>query len=197
MGSAKQSSAVLHLDDFEDIGDLKDAEAGKLLKAILAYVSTGAMPDNLGIQAKTMFRYIRRHIDRDKAKYEETCRKRAEAGKQGGRPKKSDDEKQNKAKKANGFFEKQNNPDTDPEPDPDTDPDTDPDPDTEPEPVAPQSCAPGVCLDSGSGQDDMYHSKEKRIAFLETMCRLYKSGALTDPEDYRRFSEELRMLKGG
>lgn len=52
-------------------------------------------------------------------------------------------------------------------------------------------------MNSGFGQDDMYLDKKKRIAFLETMCRLYKSGALTDPEDYRRFSEELRMLKGG
>lgn len=79
MGSDQSVSVVLHLEDFEDFEELKDTEAGKLMKAILAYVSTGALPENLGIQAKTMFRYIRRHIDRDKAKYAETCRKRAEA----------------------------------------------------------------------------------------------------------------------
>ena len=184
----KRDSIVLHIEDFEDIGELRDSEAGKLLKAILAYASSGEIPDKLGVQAKTMFSFIRRHIDRDKAKYDEKCRKRSEAGKRGGRPKKADNgntdgfsEKQEEAKKANGFFAFQKNPD--PEPDP--------------EPVAPQSCAPDSGLNSGSGQDDMYLDKKKRIAFLETMCRLYKSGALTDPEDYRRFSEELRMLKGG
>ena len=121
MGTAKQDSVILHLEDFEDIDCMKDAEAGKLLKAILCYVSTGALPDKLGVQARTMFGYIRRHIDRDKDKYAEKCRKRAEAGRKGGRPKKEandSDENQNKAKKANGFFEKQNNPD--PEPDPES-----------------------------------------------------------------------------
>ena len=61
-----------------------------------------------------MFGYIRRHMERDKAKYEATCRKRAEAGSQGGRPKKETSEKakkangfSGKAKKANGFSEKQ------------------------------------------------------------------------------------------
>ena len=39
MGSEKQDSVVLHLEDFEDIESMKDADAGKLLKAILCYVS--------------------------------------------------------------------------------------------------------------------------------------------------------------
>ena len=126
MGSEKQDSVVLHLEDFEDIESMKDADAGKLLKAILCYVSTGALPEKLGVQAKTMFGYIRRHIDRDKSYYDEVKKKRSEAGKKGGRP-----------KKANESY-----PDTDTDTDPDTDPDT----------VA-QRSAPGNGFSSGLGAD--------------------------------------------
>ena len=106
MGEEKtrmKDSFVMHIEDFEDLGELKDAEAGKLLRAIIAFATEEEAP-KLGVQAKTMFGYIRRHMERDKAKYEATCRKRAEAGSQGGRPKKETSEK---AKKANGFSEKQ------------------------------------------------------------------------------------------
>ena len=106
MGEEKtrmKDSFVMHIEDFEDLGELKDAEAGKLLRAIIAFATDEEIP-KLGVQAKTMFGYIRRHMERDKAKYEATCRKRAEAGSQGGRPKKETPEK---AKKANGFSEKQ------------------------------------------------------------------------------------------
>lgn len=116
MGEEKtrmKDSFVMHIEDFEDLGELKDAEAGKLLRAIIAFATDEEIP-KLGVQAKTMFGYIRRHMERDKAKYEATCRKRAEAGCQGGRPKKETSEKakkangfSGKAKKANGFSEKQ------------------------------------------------------------------------------------------
>lgn len=116
MGEEKtrmKDSFVMHIEDFEDLGELKDAEAGKLLRAIIAFATDEEAP-KLGVQAKTMFGYIRRHMERDKAKYEATCRKRAEAGCQGGRPKKETSEKakkangfSGKAKKANGFSEKQ------------------------------------------------------------------------------------------
>lgn len=190
MGSDKQDSVVLHLEDFEDLGSLKDAEAGKLLKAILAYVSTGVLPDKLGVQAKTMFGYIRRHIDRDKTYYDEVKRKRSEAGKLGGRPKKS---KENQKKQMVFEESKKSYPDTDTVPDTDTDTV----PDTEPDTVAPPSGGPGFDFDSGYGIDDMYHNREKRIAYLETMCRLYKAGALSDQDDYARWCAELKELKGG
>ena len=82
MGEEKtrmKDSFVMHIEDFEDLGELKDAEAGKLLRAIIAFATDEEAP-KLGVQAKTMFGYIRRHMERDKAKYEATCRKRAEAG---------------------------------------------------------------------------------------------------------------------
>ena len=190
MGSEKRDSVILHLEDFEDLDELTHSEAGKLIKAILAYVSTGVLPENLGVQAKTMFRYIRRHIDRDKASYDETCRKRAAAGKLGGRPKKDADEKQNKAKKANGFSKKQKNPE--PEPAPEPEPEPDPDPELDPDPVAPSADGPGDGGSSGLGGDIA-----ERIQFLRTMLRLFDAGALTDAEDRARYADELRELEGG
>ena len=185
MGSEKQDSVVLHLEDFEDIEGMKDADAGKLLKAILCYVSTGALPEKLGVQAKTMFGYIRRHIDRDKSYYDEVKKKRSEAGKKGGRPKKA-----NESKKSKRLFSesKKSYPDTDTDPDPDTDTD----PDTDPDPVAPSADGPGSGVASGLGGD-----RAERIQFLRTMLRLFDAGALTDAEDRDRYAEELRELEGG
>lgn len=194
MGEEKaqgKDSFVLHMDDFEDISDLKDADAGKLLKAILAYAAdaSGDLP-KLGVQAKTMFGYIRRHMDRDRAKYEATCAKRAKAGKLGGRPKKGSD----KAKKANGFFEKQNNPDNDPDPDSEYEYDPEYEPEYEPEPVAAPDGGPGG---SDSGLWASEKEKQNRIRYLETMCELYQSGAFQDDGTRRRLSMELESLRGG
>ena len=173
MGSEKQDSVVLHLEDFEDIDGMKDADAGKLLKAILCYVSTGALPEKLGVQAKTMFGYIRRHIDRDKSYYDEVKKKRSEAGKKGGRPKKA-----NESKKSKRLFSesKKSYPDTD------TDTDTD---------TVAQRSAPGNGFASGLGLDT-----EGRIQFLKSMMRLFEAGALTDREDYEMYRTELRELEG-
>lgn len=185
MGEEKtrmKDSFVMHIEDFEDLGELKDAEAGKLLRAIIAFATEEEIP-KLGVQAKTMFGYIRRHMERDKAKYEATCRKRAEAGCQGGRPKKETSEK---AKKANGFFEKQNNPDNDNDPEPDIDPER------EPEPVPPEGGG-GEDGASGLGEEE---TRRKRISFLTTMCNLYRAGCLEDKDDYDRYRAELETLKG-
>ena len=192
MASEKKESFLLHLEDFEDIEELKDAEAGKLIKAIIVYASNGSISENLGIQAKTMFRYIRRHIDRDTASYEEKCRKRAESGRLGGRPKKKANdstEKQEKAKKANGFSEKQNNPDSDSVSDSDSDSVSD----SEREHVAPSADGPGGGFASGLVDEE----RKRRISFLETMCRMYKAGAISDRDDYERWNAELDALRWG
>ena len=70
------------------------------------------------LTADMAFSFIRERMDRDNAAYMEKVEKRREAGKLGGRPKANAyDENQTKAKKANGFSEKQNNPDTVPDTD--------------------------------------------------------------------------------
>lgn len=91
--------------------------------AIFDYVESGDEP-NLEAMPLMAFSFIRAQLDRDIAKYAETCRKRREAGKQGGRPPKAKEETENqtKAKKANGFSENQTKAK---KPDNDTDNDTD------------------------------------------------------------------------
>lgn len=189
---AEKESFLLHMDDFAQIGKLKDSDAGKLLKAILAYVETGALPDKLCVRGETMFDYIRRHLDRDWEYYQETCRRRSEAGKKGGRPRKEpvSEEGTEKAKKANGFSEKQEKAMEskkslpDPDPDPDPDPEPDPEPEPEPEPVSHSS----EC--DGSSEE-----RNRRIGYLKTMLRLCETGAITDRDDYCRWKRELEALQ--
>ena len=70
-----------------------------MFTAILCYAAGEPVLD-LDAAADMAFSFIRERMDRDSAAYMEKVEKRREAGKLGGRP------------KANGFSEKQNNPDT-------------------------------------------------------------------------------------
>ena len=93
------------------IQKLDMAERGELFTAILCYASGEQIPD-MDAATDMAFSFIQEQIDRDNAAYADKCQKRREAGKLGGRPKANDlEENQEKAKKANGFSEKQNNPD--------------------------------------------------------------------------------------
>lgn len=106
---------------------LTDEERGKLLMALLEYGENGTMP-NLEGAALMAFSFITLQMDKDAEKYAETCRKRREAGKKGGRPKAEETEEepekasafeteetepnaneknQSKAKKPKGYSKKQ------------------------------------------------------------------------------------------
>ena len=74
-------------------------QRGELFTAILCYAAGEPVLD-LDAAADMAFSFIRERMDRDSAAYMEKDEKRRETGKLGGRP------------KANGFSEKQNNPDT-------------------------------------------------------------------------------------
>jgi hypothetical protein len=130
VGQEKKKGFVLYYDYRQHLALLTDEERGQLLTALLDYGEHGKEP-KLDGAAQMAFSFIRAQMDRDEAKYIETCRKRSEAGRQGGRPKaKESDEKQTEAKKANAFSEKQNkakkaDTETDTETDTDTDTDTD------------------------------------------------------------------------
>lgn len=104
-----KNSFVLYDEYFEHIDLMTDEQAGMLLRAIMAYRNGKDLPE-MDAAATIAFSFIRQQMDRDSEKYEETCRKRAEAGAMGGRPRK--EEKANgfseKAKKANGYSEKAN-----------------------------------------------------------------------------------------
>lgn len=91
----------------EQISILSIEQKGVLLTAIFSYASDLALPEMDGM-TKMAFSFIKGRMDRDAEKYAQTIQKRREAGKLGGRPKTNGSSE--KAKKANGFSEKQNNP---------------------------------------------------------------------------------------
>ena len=112
MGEKK--SFVVYHSYSECLEDLSNEEIGILFKSMLEYSQTGEMP-TLPRELKVAFRFIKQQMDADETKYMEECKRRSEAGKKGGRPKKEEqEEKANgfsengaKAKKANGFSKKQ------------------------------------------------------------------------------------------
>lgn len=121
----KKRSFVFYTDYREQLSLLDDAERGCLLLCLIDYADHGTLPSNLSAAGMMCFVFIRQRMDRDTDEYERICRVRAAAGAKGGRPKKEETtqtkDKQDEAKKANGFYAKQNNPDNDLELDPDLD----------------------------------------------------------------------------
>ena len=116
-----KNSFVMYTEYLRHVQKMDMEQRGKLFTAILCYAAGEEIPE-LDAAADMAFSFIQDRMDRDNAAYMEKCEKRREAGKLGGRPKtNASDENQTKAKKANGFSEKQNNPDNDNEPDNDTD----------------------------------------------------------------------------
>ena len=96
-----KDSFVVYTGWKEHLELLSDDEKGHLFMALIEYVSTGAV-EELSPVARMAFSFMKAQIDADTQKYEATCQKRSEAGKLGGRPAKGEEEKQEKAKKANG-----------------------------------------------------------------------------------------------
>ena len=93
---------VLYRDWTPVICMLSDEEAGQLLKAIAKY-QEGEHSDLKGM-TQGIFMMMRETFDRDAEKYSETCEKRREAGRKGGRPQKTDI-KANESKKTKRFLE--------------------------------------------------------------------------------------------
>ena len=105
MAQDAKKGFLLYYDYRKHLALLSDEDRGKLLMALLNYGERGDMPEDLGDMAFMAFSFITGQMDRDAEKYAETCRKRSEAGKQGGRPKKETG-KPDKAKKANALDRK-------------------------------------------------------------------------------------------
>lgn len=95
-----KDSFILYTEQKEVIDKLSDEQAGKLIKAIYEYVETGQMP-KLNALLEIVIIPFKQNIDRNANKYEETKKKRSEAGKIGAEVK-----KQMKAKQANAKFVK-------------------------------------------------------------------------------------------
>ena len=105
---AKKESFVLYTEQKAVINKLSDEQAGKLIKAIYEYVETGEMPelDNVLDLVITPFKTI---LDKDKAKYEEVSKARAEAGSKGGKQKKETKAKSSKSKQKKQLQTKDSN----------------------------------------------------------------------------------------
>ena len=96
-----KDSFVLYTKYLDNIQALSMEQRGMLFTSLMLYAS-GQEPEEMDPVTAMAFSFIKSQMDKDIEKYNETCAKRSEAGKIGGRPK-----KQEEAKKANGFFENQ------------------------------------------------------------------------------------------
>ena len=198
---AGEKTILIYTEDFDDLEELTDSDAGILLKAILQYMNDGTETERLNDagDARVMFRYIRRRIDRDKKKYAEICQKRAESGRKGGFAKQANLANASKCQQnlANPSKAKQNLANL-----ADNDNDNEyvneyvNDNDNEASAFADEA------LDSaGAGLPDreksMYEDKGKRIKFLKMMIRMYSSGGMRDDTILAEYRSELKRLEGG
>ena len=103
-----RDSFILYTEYAKHIELLSMEQRGVLITAIFAY-QTGADLPKMDAVTGMAFAFISSQLERDNTRYDETCKKRSDAGKQGGRPRKANglEENQEKAKKAKGFSEKQ------------------------------------------------------------------------------------------
>lgn len=91
----------------EVFDELTDEEAGRLIKGIFSYVSTGE--SNLKGSLKAVFIPIKNDIDRNEEKYQRIVERNRENGKLGGRPKKDNDSEETQ-KTQSVILETQENP---------------------------------------------------------------------------------------
>ena len=103
---AEKDSFVLYNSYYDLIEDLDMEQRGTLLTAILEH-SLGIEQTDLDPITKLAYRVIASQLDRDRKKWERTCKKRAEAGRRGGLAKASK-AKQNLANLAKAGKAKQN-----------------------------------------------------------------------------------------
>ena len=99
----QKNSFVLPTKLNEVVAKLSDKQAGVLFKGILSYAENGTVANFEDNALTIAFTFVKQDMDYTAKKYAETCAKRAESGRLGGRPKKA-----NESKKSKCFFEKAN-----------------------------------------------------------------------------------------
>lgn len=77
-----KDSFILFTNQIEVMKRLTDEEAGKLIKAIYTYESTGTFPELEGILGAVAIQF-KQTLDISDTKWEETKQKRSDAGKKG------------------------------------------------------------------------------------------------------------------
>lgn len=81
----KRKSFLLHIDSLDILDDLEDQQVANLFRAIKAHQKGEDM--ELDALTKIAFIPFKNQFERDQEKYEETCKRRAEAGSKGGKAK--------------------------------------------------------------------------------------------------------------
>ncbi len=89
---AEKKSFLVYFDWEEPFSCLDNAELGELFRAMVKYAKSEEEPEFENKTLYLVFTFIKNAIDRDKAAYEEKCKKNAENGRKGGKKK---DEKLN------------------------------------------------------------------------------------------------------
>ena len=89
--SEEKKSFKLYNDYKRHFDQMTDEEAGKVIKAILAYVNQEAIPEMDGA-AGMAFSFIEAQLDRDMVSYDRRCEAARANGSKGGRPKKKVDD---------------------------------------------------------------------------------------------------------
>jgi len=85
----KKTGFILFHEYAELLADLTDAEMGVFMRAIFVYETTGGVPAFKSAAMKMAFGFIKKDLDNNRDKWDETCQKRAEAGRKGGLAKSS------------------------------------------------------------------------------------------------------------
>lgn len=96
---------VVYFDNINQFELLNYEQRGILFSAMCYFARDGVEPEFTDPVLTMAFSFLRGQMLRDTEKYEETCRKNAENGKKGGRPKKSESDAE-KPKKTDRFYDK-------------------------------------------------------------------------------------------
>lgn len=100
----RKENFLLYKDYKPNVDILSDEQAGKLFKAIFAYVEDRTLPQFKDGMLRMAFEFIKNQLERDLEKYKETVEKNRINGAKGGRPKKEENPKNpKKAKKPSGL----------------------------------------------------------------------------------------------
>lgn len=98
----------LYFDDLDALAGLTSGEVGRLVTAVLEYARDGKEAD-LGGSERILYPMFKMRVDREKVAYQKNAEIRAEAGRQGGRPKAEEKQKKaNESKKKQMLSEKAN-----------------------------------------------------------------------------------------
>ena len=73
MAEKKPGSLVIHLDEAEITRYLSDRDRGRLLLALVDYAQDGVLPEGFKGSLSMCFDVMRRSIDRNVKRYQETC----------------------------------------------------------------------------------------------------------------------------